>query len=166
MQAYEGTHLVPIAVPDICSKNWELNSKKWFFNTRSSSFVIPSVCIILCGNLSHGFRRTSRSSAWGMLRYSPTTSIVTGDIWKNSLFESFEKLPKKHLQKSCFLSNWSFPIWQPKLDWKITLPQMFSVAALRFVKFSRRTSAVESLFSKVTGEISGIYNSIQNYFKK
>lgn len=43
---------------------------------------------------------------------------------------------------------------------------MFSVAALRFVKFSRRTSAVESLFSKVTGEISGIYNSIQNYFKK
>ena len=85
----------------------------------------------------------------------------SGDARKNSIYESFGKLAEKYLSKSYFLSNWSFPICHPKLDLKL-LPQMFSVCVLRIVKFARRASVVESLFSKVTGEISAVYNSIKN----
>ena len=35
--------------------------------------------------------------------------------------------------------------------------QVFSVSVLRIVKFAGRASVVESLFSKLTGEISAIY---------
>ena len=86
---------------------------------------------------------------------------LSGDARKNSIYESFGRLPEKYLSKSHFLSNWSFPISHPKLDLKLLL-QMFSVSVLRNVKFARRASVVESLFSKVTGEISAVYNSIKN----
>ena len=47
---------------------------------------------------------------------------------------------------------------------------MFSVSVPRSFKIARRASAMESsfnklLFSKVTGEISAFYNSVENFIK-
>ena len=53
---------------------------------------------------------------------------------------------------------------------KLTEPQMFSVSVPRTLKIARRASVVESffnklLFSKVKGEISAFYNSVENFIK-
>ena len=59
------------------------------------------------------------------------------------------------------LNNSSCPIPQLQLYRKLTPPQMFSVSVPRIFEITGKASVVESLLSKVTGEISVFCNSVK-----
>ena len=77
MQAYGAANVVPIALPEICHFISLLNSKKLFLRTNSANLTGLLVGIFeeICS--SNLFFNTKIPSLCGMLRYRPTTSVVT-----------------------------------------------------------------------------------------
>ena len=53
MQAYGGANFVPIAVPNICLQNFELNSNKLFLRANSATLIMSSLGTVLSINLSY-----------------------------------------------------------------------------------------------------------------
>ena len=70
-------HLVPIAVPDVCSLTVPLNSNTLFLRTNSAIFKSFSVGIYLFSPPSRSFLRAFNPATLGMQRYNSTTSAVT-----------------------------------------------------------------------------------------